>query len=209
MPSWCLICLIQYRLDLNLKWGIVDVHDVCDGAKYCVDQGWVDGDALCIDGGSAGGYTTLAALTFEDTFRVGASLYGISDLSALAAETHKFESRYCDMLIGRYPEEKAIYEDRSPIRYCDKLNCPVVLLQGLEDKVVPPNQADMMYSALHQKNIPTSLVLYKGEQHGFRMSKNIRHALHAEYSFFCQILGYQVQPEEGVVDIEIGSKVEV
>jgi len=174
-----------------------------------VEKGLVDPNALCIDGGSAGGYTTLAALTFRDTFKVGASLYGVSDLSALAKETHKFESRYLDSLIGRYPEDKHIYEERTPINFTDRLSCPVILLQGDEDKVVPPNQAERMFDALMCKDISTTLVLYKGEQHGFRMSNNIRHALNSEYSFFCKILGYEAQPENGIDDIEIGKRIEI
>lgn len=182
---------------------------MCSGAEWCVRQGFVDANAICIDGGSAGGYTTLASLAFRDTFKVGASLYGVADLSALAEETHKFESKYLDTLVGRYPEEKHIYDERAPINFTDQLNCPVILLQGDEDKIVPPNQAEMMYNALKSKNIPTTLVLYKGEQHGFRMSYNIRHALNSEYSFFCKILGYEAQTEDGIADITVGERLEI
>lgn len=118
----------DYRLSLNGQWGITDVDDVCSGAEWCAEQGFVDANSICIDGGSAGGYTTLASLAFRDTFKVGASLYGVADLSALAEETHKFESKYLDTLVGRYPEEKHIYDERAPINFTDQLNCPVILL---------------------------------------------------------------------------------
>lgn len=199
----------DYRLSLNKEWGIVDVDDVCSGALWCVDKGYADGDALCIDGGSAGGYTTLAALAFHDIFKCGASLYGVADLTALAADTHKFESRYLDILIGKYPEEEDIYNERAPINHIDKLSCPVILLQGDEDKIVPPNQAEMMYEALTAKKIPATLVRYDGEQHGFRMSYTVRHALNSEYSFFCKIFGFEAQTEGDLEDISIGERVEI
>jgi dipeptidyl aminopeptidase/acylaminoacyl peptidase len=196
-----------YRKSLQGKWGIVDVNDVCAGAEYCVQQGWVHPEWLCIDGSSAGGYTTLAALTFRDTFSAGASLYGISDLTALAKDTHKFESRYLDGLVGKYPEDQAIFDERCPILFTDKLSCPILLLQGMEDKVVPPNQAEGMFHALKEKGLLTSLVMYKGEQHGFRKKKNIQHALNSEYSFFCQVFG--IEPEEGTEEIAIGERMEM
>ena len=201
--------LPQYRLSLNGNWGIVDVDDVCSGAQWCVDQGYVNSQALCIDGGSAGGYTTLAALAFHDIFKCGASLYGVADLTALASDTHKFESRYLDILIGKYPEDKSIYDERAPINHIDKLSCPIILLQGDEDKIVPPNQAEMMYDALTSKNIPATLVLYEGEQHGFRMSYTVRHALNSEYSFYCKIFGFDAQKEEDLEDVEIGERKEI
>ncbi|PSB64565.1 peptidase, partial [filamentous cyanobacterium CCP1] len=153
-----------YRERLKDKWGIVDVDDCVNGAKYLVNQGRVDGDRLCIDGGSAGGYTTLAALTFRDVFKAGASYYGVSDLAALVRDTHKFESRYLDGLIGKYPEQAEIYTARSPIHHIDRLNCPVVFFQGNEDKIVPPNQAELMAEALRAKGLPVAYVLYEGEQ---------------------------------------------
>ena len=140
-----------YRERLNDNWGIVDVDDCCNGARYLAAQGEVDGNRLLITGGSAGGYTTLCALTFRDTFNAGASHYGVSDAEALAQETHKFESRYLDGLIGPYPERRETYVQRSPINYTDQLSCPVIFFQGLEDKVVPPNQAEMMVEALRQQ----------------------------------------------------------
>jgi len=197
----------EFRQSLQGKWGIVDVNDVCAGANYCVQQGWVNPQWLCIDGSSAGGYTTLAALTFENVFSAGASLYGVSDLSALAEDTHKFESRYLDGLVGKYPQDKAVFEERCPILFTEKLNCPILLLQGTEDKIVPPNQAERMFEALKEKGLSTSLVLYKGEQHGFRKKENIRHSLNAEYSFFCQVFG--IEPEEGTEQIAIGERIEL
>jgi dipeptidyl aminopeptidase/acylaminoacyl peptidase len=157
-----------YRRRLRNAWGIVDIDDVCNGAKYLVNQGLADGKRLCIDGGSAGGYTTLGALAFRDVFQAGCSLYGVGDLTALACDTHKFESRYLDGLVGKYPEDEKIYKERSPIESVASLSCPILLLQGDEDKIVPPNQAEMMHDALLKKGIPTCLKMYKGEQHGFR-----------------------------------------
>ena len=196
----------EYRQLLRKQWGIVDVEDVCHGALYCVEQGWANGDWLAIDGRSAGGYTTLAALTFSDVFKAGASLYGVSDLVTLNDDTHKFESRYLDGLIGPYPDDKAIYDERCPIKHTERLDCPVLLLQGDEDKVVPPNQAEMMFSVLKNKGLDTTLVLYKGEQHGFRKGENVQHALNSEYSFFCQVFGIEALD---VAPIEIGSRLEV
>ncbi|VEU44427.1 unnamed protein product [Pseudo-nitzschia multistriata] len=182
----------DYRRRLRGSWGIVDIDDVCNGAEHLVNEGLADGDRLCIDGGSAGGYTTLGALAFRDVFKAGCSLYGIGDLTALAADTHKFESRYLDGLIGRYPEDEAVYKERSPIESVDKLSCPILLLQGEEDKVVPPNQAEMMYEALKQKGIPACLKIYEGEQHGFRKAENIEDALDSELSFFGKVFGIDV-----------------
>ena len=199
----------SYRLKLNGKWGIVDIDDCCSGAHWCVSRGLANRDWLCIDGGSAGGYTTLCALTFRDVFSAGASKYGVSDLTALYIDTHKFESRYLDNLIGKYPESKAIFDARCPIKFTDKLNCPIILLQGNEDKIVPPNQAEMMFNALKSKGIPASLVIYKGEQHGFRKSANIEHSLISEYYFFCQAFGIDPQTQEGFSGVVIGGRVEV
>jgi dipeptidyl aminopeptidase/acylaminoacyl peptidase len=189
----------EYRERLKGRWGIVDVEDCINGAKYLVEQGWVDGDRLCIDGGSAGGYTTLAALTFHKTFRAGASHYGVSDLEALAKDTHKFESRYLDGLIGKYPEEVAIYHKRSPIYAVDRLSCPVIFFQGDEDKIVPPNQAEMMVDALKEKGLPVAYVLFEGEQHGFRKAENIRRALDGELYFYSRVFGFELaEPIEPV-----------
>ncbi|ACK69780.1 peptidase S9 prolyl oligopeptidase active site domain protein [Gloeothece citriformis PCC 7424] len=191
----------EYRQRLEKKWGIVDVDDCVNGAKYLVDQGKVDGDRLAISGGSAGGYTTLAALTFRDTFKAGASYYGVSDLEALARDTHKFESRYLDRLIGKYPEEKELYQQRSPIMFTDRLSCPVIFFQGLEDKVVPPNQTELMVEAIKNKGLPVAYVPFEGEQHGFRRAENIKRALDGEFYFYSRIFGFT--PAEDIQPVEI------
>lgn len=182
----------EYRQRLYGNWGIVDVEDCINVAKYLVKEEKVDQDKLAISGGSAGGYTTLAALTFHDTFKAGASYYGVSDLTALATDTHKFEARYLDQLIGKYPEDKYIYEERSPINHIDKLSCPVIFLQGLEDKVVPPNQAEMMFNALKEKGVETYYITFPDEQHGFRKAENIKKAIDSEFYFYSLVFGYQV-----------------
>lgn len=184
----------------------MDVNDACNGAKYCVEQGWVNERWLSIDGRSAGGYTTLASLTFQNVFTAGASLYGISNLVALCKETHKFESRYMDSLVGPYPEKENLYNERAPIMHTENLSCPVILLQGTEDKVVPPGQAEEMYHVLRSKGIDTTLVLYNGEGHGFRRGENIAHSLNSQYSFFCQIFGLETND---VDKIPIGEKLTI
>mmetsp|Transcript_32750 Transcript_32750/g.71850 ORF Transcript_32750/g.71850 Transcript_32750/m.71850 type:complete len:720 (-) Transcript_32750:70-2229(-) len=190
----------EYRRRLRGAWGVVDVDDVCAGAKYLVEQGLADSKRLCIDGGSAGGFTTLGALAFRDIFTAGCSLYGIGDLTLLASDTHKFESRYLDGLVGEYPKEEALYKKRSPIESIDTLSCPILLLQGVEDKVVPPNQAESMHQALKKKGLPTCLKLYEGEQHGFRQAANIENALDSELAFYGKIYGI---PVPNAIDIEI------
>uniref|UniRef100_A0A0E0L9B2 Peptidase S9 prolyl oligopeptidase catalytic domain-containing protein n=1 Tax=Oryza punctata TaxID=4537 RepID=A0A0E0L9B2_ORYPU len=175
----------EYRERLLGKWGIVDVDDCCSCARFLVENGKVDEQRLCITGRSAGGYTTLASLAFRDTFKAGASLYGIGDLSLLRAETHKFESHYIDNLVGN---EKAYYE-RSPINFVDKFTCPVILFQGLDDKVVPPDQARKIYKALKEKGLPVALVEYEGEQHGFRKAENIKFTLEQQMVFFARLVG--------------------
>ncbi|MGL6341437.1 MAG: S9 family peptidase, partial [Waterburya sp.] len=181
----------EYRHRLDGNWGIVDVDDCVNGAKYLVEQGRVDKKRLIITGSSAGGYTTLAALTFRKTFKAGASYYGVSDLEILAKDTHKFESRYLDRLIGRYPEEQAIYQQRSPIHFTEQLDCPVIFFQGLEDQVVPPNQAEMMFNAIKDKGLPVAYITFEQEAHGFRMSENIKKALDSEFYFYSQIFGFK------------------
>ncbi|XP_052768576.1 uncharacterized peptidase YuxL-like isoform X2 [Mya arenaria] len=182
----------QYRHRLRGQWGILDLDDSCTGAEFLAQSGKADRNKLCIDGGSAGGYTTLAAVTFRDTFKAGASHFGIGDLEALAQETHKFESRYLDTVIGPYvtEEDKKRYKERSPINYIEKLNCALALFQGDEDEIVPPNQAEMMYKAVKAKGLPTMYVLFKGEQHGFRKAENIQTALDGEFYFFSKVFGY-------------------
>jgi dipeptidyl aminopeptidase/acylaminoacyl peptidase len=181
-----------YRDRLKGQWGIVDVDDCVDAARFLVETGRADANRLCIRGGSAGGYTTLAALTFHDVFRAGASYYGISDVEVLARDTHKFESRYLDSLIGPYPAAKDLYVARSPIHFTDRLSSALILFQGLEDKVVPPNQSEMMAEAVRRKGLPVAYVEFPGEQHGFRKAENIVRSLEAELYFYGAVFDFQV-----------------
>ena len=192
----------EYRERLKGKWGIVDVDDCVNGARYLVERGFVDGNRLAIRGGSAGGYTTLCALTFRDAFKAGASHYGISDLEALARDTHKFESRYLDGLIGPYPERRDLYVERSPIHFTDRLSCPMILFQGLEDKVVPPNQAEKMVEAVRAKKLPVAYLTFEGEQHGFRKAENIKRVLEAELYFYSKVFGFELADPVDPVKIE-------
>jgi dipeptidyl aminopeptidase/acylaminoacyl peptidase len=162
----------------------------------------VDGDRLIIRGGSAGGYTTLSALTFRDAFKAGASYFGVGDLEALAKETHKFESRYLDRLVGPYPEERALYVARSPINFTDRLSCPVIFFQGLEDQVVPPDQAKKMVDALRKKGVPVAYLPFEGEQHGFRRAENIKRSMDAELYFYSRIFGFELAEPVEPVEIE-------
>jgi dipeptidyl aminopeptidase/acylaminoacyl peptidase len=188
-----------YRERLRGRWGVVDVDDCVNGARHLVARGRVDGERLAIRGGSAGGYTTLCALTFRDFFDVGASYFGVSDPEALALETHKFESRYLDGLIGPYPERKELYRERAAIHHVDRLSCPVIFLQGAEDAVVPPAQAERMVNALREKGLPVAYLLFEGEQHGFRRQEHIARALNAELYFYARILGFELaEPVEPV-----------
>lgn len=190
-----------YRERLKSNWGVVDVDDCTNGALYLVQQGKVDPERLAIRGGSAGGFTTLACLTFRDVFKAGASYFGVSDLIAMANDTHKFESRYLDGLVGKYPEQKERYIEYSPIYHVENLSCPVILLQGDEDKIVPPNQSEMMFEALKKKGIPTSYLLFEGEQHGFRQAENIKKALDSELYFYSQI--FHFSPSDPIEPIPI------
>lgn len=190
-----------YREALNGQWGVVEVDDVVAGADMLVDRGLVDPARLAVRGGSAGGYTTLAALAFRDRFSAGCSQYGIGDLMALAHDTHKFESRYLDRLIGPLPEAAALYRERSPLAHADGLSCPVIFLQGLDDKVVPPNQAEAMVAALDAKGLPVAYVAFAGEGHGFRKAENVIRALEAELAFYGRIFGFA--PAGALVPLEI------
>jgi dipeptidyl aminopeptidase/acylaminoacyl peptidase len=176
-----------YRDALDGAWGVADVEDCAAGARDLVARGLADGARLAIRGGSAGGYTTLAALVFTDVFRAGASYYGVSDLEALAKDTHKFESRYLDGLIGPYPARRDLYLERSPINHVARLSCPVIFFQGQEDKVVPPDQAERMVAALRDKGLPVEYVAFPGEQHGFRRAETIARALEAELAFYTRV----------------------
>jgi dipeptidyl aminopeptidase/acylaminoacyl peptidase len=192
----------DYRLALNGQWGISDVDDVCRGAQYLVDKNCVDPEKLAIKGGSAGGYTVLAALTFKSIFKAGASHYGIGNLETLVSDTHKFESRYLDSLIGQYPQDKAQYENRSPINFVEQLNCPVIFFQGGVDKVVPPNQAETMVNALDNKNIPVAYVLFPEEGHGFRKAENMIRSVEGELYFYSQIFNFELSEDIPAVEIK-------
>lgn len=181
-----------YRHRLRHNWGVYDVDDCSSGALHLAETNRVDGDRLCIDGGSAGGYTTLACLTFKDVFKAGVSRYGIGDIEILMQDTHKFESRYCDLLIMPYvPENLPLIHARSPIKHMDRLDCAVAFFQGDEDKIVPPNQAELMFNAVKAKGLPCAYVLFKGEQHGFRKAENIQKSVDGEFYFFSKVFGFE------------------
>ncbi|WP_426571804.1 alpha/beta hydrolase family protein [Aquihabitans sp. McL0605] len=194
-----------YRDLLQGQWGIVDVEDAVAAAHHLATEGFVDPDQLAIRGGSAGGYTTLAALCFHRVFKAGASHYGVADLSALAQETHKFESRYLDGLVGPYPEAKPVYDERSPIHHTDGFSVPLIVFQGSEDEVVPPAQSEMIVEALAAKGIPHAYLLFEGEQHGFRKAENIVRALEAELWFYGRVFGFDpadpIEPVAGAVGL--------
>jgi dipeptidyl aminopeptidase/acylaminoacyl peptidase len=190
-----------YRVRLEGRWGEVDVLDCIAATRFLVAKQRVDERRLAIAGGSAGGYTTLCALTFHEVFRAGASHYGVSDLEALARDTHKFESRYLDRLVGPWPEAAALYRARSPIHHVDRLSCPIIFFQGLEDKVVPPNQAELMVEALRRKGLPVAYLTFPGEQHGFRQAETIQTVLRAELAFYGRVFGFE--PADGLADLVI------
>ena len=191
-----------YRNRLYDAWGLVDVADCTNAARYLARQGLVDENRLAIRGGSAGGYTTLACLTFTDAFHVGASYYGVSDIGALARETHKFESRYMDKLVGPWPEAEEIYNARSPIMHAEKLTRPVIFFQGLDDKIVPPNQADLMVKSLKERGIPVAYLTFEGEGHGFVRAETVIRAEEAELYFYAQILGIELSEPIDPVPID-------
>ena len=190
-----------YRERLYGQWGVVDVDDAIAAARFLVDQDLVDGKRLAIRGSSAGGYTTLAALTFHDYFTAGASYYGVSDLEALARDCHKFESRYLDHLVGAYPARQALYRARSPIHFIDRLSTPLILFQGLQDKVVPPNQSQAMFDALKDKGLPVAYLTFETEQHGFRQAANIQRALEAELYFYARVFDFVAADRLAAIDI--------
>ncbi len=192
----------NYRDRLKGGWGIKDVDDCINGVKFLVKKGKVDGERLIIRGGSAGGYTVLCALTFRDFFRAGASYYGVSDLVKLTEETHKFESHYLDSLIGEYPEQIKLYKERSPINSVGKLRVPVIFFQGVEDKVVPPEQSESFVSVLEKKGVPVSYILFEKEQHGFRKAQNIMRSLEAELYFYSRVFDFELKEEIEPVPIK-------
>jgi dipeptidyl aminopeptidase/acylaminoacyl peptidase len=191
-----------YRQRLNGQWGVVDVQDCINAARFLIAQGEVDGKRVIVRGGSAGGYTTLVALTMHRFFVAGASYFGIADLEPFAVDTHKFESRYLDSLIGPYPEARELYRQRSPIHYVDQISCPVILFQGLEDKVVPPSQAEIMVRALEAKKLPYAYLAFEGEQHGFRKAENIQRCAEAELYFYSRVFGFDLGEPVEPVDIK-------
>ena len=192
----------EYREKLYGKWGVVDVEDCVAAARWLSQQGKADENRCAIRGGSAGGYTTLCALTFQDFFKAGASHYGVSDILALMGDTHKFESKYDHHLVG---DDLSVIRERSPIHYVDQLNCPVIFFQGTEDKVVPPNQAEVMVESLKERGVPVAYVLFEGEGHGFRKSENIKTALESELVFYGKVFNFD--PSGNLPDINlIGSK---
>jgi dipeptidyl aminopeptidase/acylaminoacyl peptidase len=182
-----------YRERLKGEWGIVDTEDCIAAARHLAEQGEADGERMLIHGGSAGGYTTLCALVFHDAFSSGASYYGVADAETLAQDTHKFESRYLDGLIGPYPERADLYRERSPIHFVDRLNVPVILFQGLEDQVVPPSQAEEMVAALKRNGVPYEYLAFEGEQHGFRKAETVEACLRAELDFYGRVFGFEPQ----------------
>ena len=179
-----------FRKKLYPNWGVVDIEDASNGVNWLSAQGYVDADKVAIRGASAGGYTVLAAMAFQDAFKAGTSWFGISDLEALARDTHKYESRYLDQLVGPYPEMKDVYVERSPINSVDKIRAPLLLLQGLDDEVVPPSQSQMIFDALKKNCVPTAYLAFEGEGHGFRQPANRIKALNAELDFYGQIFGF-------------------
>ena len=191
----------EYRERLRGNWGLVDVIDCINAARYLIARGEVDGARTAIRGRSAGGYTTLRALTWQDFFGAGASYYGVAELEGLAEDTHKFEARYLDSLIGPYPERRDLYRDQSPVNFVGHINCPVILFQGLEDKIVPPSQAETMVEALKAKGLPYAYLTFEGEQHGFRKAGNIIRCAEAELYFYSQVFGFDLAEEIEPVEI--------
>ncbi len=195
----------EFRDRLRGRWGIVDLDDCTNTALWLAQQGLADRRRLAITGGSAGGYTTLCAVTFGDVFAAGASYFGVGDLEALARDTHKFESRYLDLIVAPYPSEVAVYRERSPIHFVDRVRCPVLVLQGADDMVVPQAQADELVAAMERNGVPHAYLLFQGEGHGFRRAENQRRSHEAELSFYAQVFGFDladaIEPV-GVVGLE-------
>jgi dipeptidyl aminopeptidase/acylaminoacyl peptidase len=191
----------EYRNALRGNWGVADLDDCINAALFLSDGGHVDGDRMAIRGGSAGGYTTLCALAFSDVFAAGASYFGVGDVAALVADTHKFESRYIDSMIGPYPEAADLYEARSPLHNLDGFATPVILLQGLDDRVVPPAQAEEIVRALDEKGIPHAYIAFEGEGHGFRKAENIERAREAELYFYSRV--FEFDPADALDPVDI------
>ncbi len=192
----------DYRERLNGRWGVVDVADSVNAARYLIDRRRVDGNRVAITGGSAGGYTVLRAMTSTNFFKAGASHFGISDLEVFHIDTHKFESMYDQGLIGRWPEDRQVYRERSAINFVDRISAPIILFQGLEDKIVPPNQAEIIVDAMRKKKLPVAYIAFEGEQHGFRIATNIKRALTGELYFYSKIFGFELPEPVEPVSIE-------
>ncbi len=190
-----------FRDQLREQWGIVDVDDCTAAATWLAEQGLADPEQLAIRGGSAGGYTTLATLCFKDVFSAGTSFYGLGDLEAFTDITHKFESRYMDVLIGPYPEMAERYRERSPDNHSDQIRCPVLVMQGADDKIVPPSQAEGIVRALQRNGLPHAYILFAGEGHGFRMAANQQRALEAELSFYAQVFGFELADDFAPLEV--------
>jgi dipeptidyl aminopeptidase/acylaminoacyl peptidase len=190
----------DYRNRLRGQWGVCDVEDCAGVARWLAAEGRVDPERCVIRGGSAGGFTTLAALAFTDVFAAGASLYGVADLAALAQDTHKFESRYLDRMVGPWPEAEALYRARSPLHHLEGFDRPLILFQGLEDVIVPPAQSEMIFEAVRAKGLPVAYLAFEGEQHGFRQAETIQAVAAAELSFYGLVLGFE---PAGKVDVPV------
>jgi dipeptidyl aminopeptidase/acylaminoacyl peptidase len=192
----------EYMRRLDGQWGVVDVDDAVNATRYLVERGEVDGERLAIHGGSAGGYTVLLALATRDAFKAGISYFGIGDLVRFRQDTHKFESRYDQRLIGKWPEAEPLYRERSAINHLDGFNCPVLVLQGLDDRIVPPSQAEQIVDALRRKGLPVAYLAFEGEDHGFRKAENILRSTEAELSFLAQIFGFELADQVEPIEIE-------
>ena len=190
-----------YRQRLNGLWGVVDVEDVAAAVRYLVGQGLADRARVAIHGGSAGGFTVLAALARTDVFRAGASFYGVADLGALARDTHKFESRYLDNLVGPWPQARAVYEERSPLSHLEGFSAPLIIFQGADDPIVPPNQAHMILDALRSRGQPVAYLEFAGESHGFRKAETLVASKEAELYFYGRVFGFT--PADDLPPIEI------
>ena len=191
----------SYREKLDGLWGVLDVQDCLLGTRALIENKKVDPNRTAISGSSAGGFTVLCALTFHQLFRAGASIYGVADLVALAKHTHKFESRYLDKLIGPFPDQIDLYKQRSPINHYQSLSAPVILFQGNEDKVVPPEQSQAMYESLLHKGVPCCYLLFENEAHGFRNEATLKTVIDGEYAFYTRLFG--LHPEQSLLEIPI------
>lgn len=197
----------EYRDRLRGRWGVVDVEDSAAAARYLAERGDIDPERVEITGGSAGGYTTLLALALRDEFAAGASYFGVADLVTFHEDTHKFESHYDEYLVGVWPDEMDVYRERSPVNHADSISRPLLLLQGLDDKVVPPSQSEQIVDALARRGIPHAYIAFAGEGHGFRKAENTRRSLEAHFSFLAQVFGFE--PGEEIEPIEIENLEEV